>query len=283
MNISFPLRMRSLVAFCFLMPLGALQAFPPAPHHVIYGMVRNELGHPLPATGAKIIFETASGVRITANITAEEEPGVNYRLVIPMDSGLTTDPYKPHALQPTVPFRIKVQVGQATYIPIEMSGDFASLGVPAGSARINLTLGVDSDNDGLPDAWERWLIAMLGDGSTLASIAPLNDSDKDSITDYSEYIAGTYAFDPTDGFTLKVVGVGHDGPLIDILTIRGRAYSIYETADFVHWAPVQFRLATSGSNTPPLNAYHAPEARTLRIQVVTPGTHAARFFKARVD
>ena len=34
------------------------QTFPPAPHHVIYGLVRNEYGEPLSMSGAQIIFET---------------------------------------------------------------------------------------------------------------------------------------------------------------------------------------------------------------------------------
>ncbi|MDB4777698.1 hypothetical protein OAH08_05025, partial [Verrucomicrobia bacterium] len=37
-------------------------AYPPAPHHLLTGMVRDELGNPLTIESAEIIFEAASGV-----------------------------------------------------------------------------------------------------------------------------------------------------------------------------------------------------------------------------
>src|SRR5262249_58451680 len=45
----------------------------------------------------------------------------------------------------------------------------------------------DLDNDGLPDYWER---QYFGDTSGL----PINDSDRDGVSDYQEFVAGT---DPT--------------------------------------------------------------------------------------
>src|SRR4051794_33089261 len=82
-----------LSTFCFLLCLSSL-AFPPAPSHVIYGEVRDEYGLPLSVSNAQIIFDPTNGVQITTTIVPDMEPGVNYRLTLPMDSGIAPDPYK---------------------------------------------------------------------------------------------------------------------------------------------------------------------------------------------
>src|SRR4029434_45759 len=130
---------------------------------------------------------------------------VNYRLEVPMDSGTAPDLYQPTALRPFFQYRLKVVIGQTVYLPIEMGGHFAQSGQPSQKTRIDLTLGVDSDGDGLPDAWEQALIAIYG--GTLDSVWPQDDADGDGISNLDEYLAGTYAFDPSDGFRLTLTGV----------------------------------------------------------------------------
>jgi len=133
------------------------QAFPPAPSHVIYGQVRDEFGLPLTLADAQIIFtvestNVANRTEITGIITPDLESDVNYRLNLPMDSLTKPDLYKPTALMPAAPFRLRVKIGNSTYLPMEMAANFANLGKPAQTTRIDLTLGVDANNDGLPDA-----------------------------------------------------------------------------------------------------------------------------------
>ena len=41
--------------FAFLCLLSVLRAFPPAPHHTIEGMVRDELGNPLAGADTRAI------------------------------------------------------------------------------------------------------------------------------------------------------------------------------------------------------------------------------------
>ena len=48
---------------------------------------------------------------------------------------------------------MKVQIGASVYLPMEMMIS-QPIGQPAGVTRLDLTLGVDSDGDGMPDAWE---------------------------------------------------------------------------------------------------------------------------------
>ena len=253
------------------------RAFPPAPNHTFYGSVRDEMGDPLVITNAVVILETSTGVQLKTKAVPYLAPGQNYRLAVPMDAGLTTDAYKPTALKPLVSFRMKVVIGATTYLPMELHGNYANLGKPAQRTHLDLTLGEDSDNDGLPDAWERALIDMLGGGLTLAEIKPGDDADGDGLTNLQEYQAGTYAFDPADGLRLEPVGLSAGRPLLDFLAIRGRTYTLLGSADLKTWVSVEFRFTDSAAGAAPLSSYPATDVRIAHVEVVLPAGQAAAF------
>jgi len=271
------------LAGLFLSP-ASLRAFPPSPPHVIYGMVRNEMGQPIALANSQIILTTTNGVQITGSLATNPDPSVNYRLTIPLDAGISADLYKPTALRPLVGFRIQVKIGQTVYLPMQMTGNFLNLGKPAQSTRLDLTLGEDSDGDGLPDAWERLLLSMLG-GGTLADIRPGDDSDGDGISNLDEYLAGTYAFDPTDGFRLALVGGTTAAPLLEFLAITGRTYTLQSSTNLTTWTPVQFRIPAVGAGAPLQPSYRATDVRLLQVEpALPPGVPATSyFFKAQVN
>ncbi len=285
MKLSFrpiPRWLAAAIGIAWMAP-APVQAFPPAPHHHIFGMVRNEYGEPLNVPDARIIFEAANGVQISESIVLGIEPGLNYGLDVSMDSGIASDIYKPTALQPTLPFRIRVRIGQTVYLPIEMVGDYAHLGEPAESTRIDLTLGVDADNDGLPDDWERLLIGQLG-GGTLEDIRPGDDSDGDGISNLDEYLAGTFAFDPEGGFRLAMVPRASAPPLLEFTVIKPRTYTVLASTDSTTWSPVHFRIPDEGPAGSTHSHYVASDVRILRVEPVDPRANptASRFFKVQV-
>ena len=151
-----------------------LQAFPPAPHHTFQGMLRDEYGRPITWEEAQIFFETANGEIINGQAGEVLLPGVNYRMKVPMDAGTTRELYQPFAMKADMPFNIHVKVGLKTYLPIEMMGSIKKIGQPGVITPLDLTLGEDTDGDGLPDAWER---ALLGNGRMLGGINPNDDND----------------------------------------------------------------------------------------------------------
>ena len=255
-------RIGNLLAALLLWPLFAV-GFPPTPDHVIYGLVRDELGTPLGAANAEVILTASSGAVIRTDLVPNLKPGMNYRLRVPLDSGLTADRYKPSALEPTVPFRLSVKIGEISYLPIEMGGNYERLGDPAKETQLDLTLGEDLDGDGLPDAWER---ALLRAGQTLSDVTPDGDTDNDGMTDFEEYLAGTYAFDARDGFRLKIVGVNEGWPVLEFTAIRGRTYSIHRSFDFENWEPVSFRVEGADRDEPAQRRYQANDVRLLRVE-----------------
>jgi len=247
-------------------------------------MVRDEMGEPLSLLGAQVILETTNGSPVQTVISPGLEPGVNYEMQVPMDSGIGPDLYKSSALTTSSSFRLKVLVGNTVYLPLEMVGDLSLLGQPAERTRIDLTLGEDADGDGLPDAWERAMISALGGNLTLADIRPGDDSDGDGLSNLNEYLAGTYAFDPSDGFVLTLTKIDANNSMVEFLAIRGRTYSVVVSSDLKVWSPAGFTIPAESPSPPIRQSYVANDFGILKLTIPhATGSAATRFVKAVVQ
>jgi hypothetical protein len=259
---------------------GVLLAFPPAPHHLVHGLVRDEQGNPLDDPKAQVLLEVGGTTVSKAGVSSVADIEGNYRLAIPLDSGVTAQRYKPTAQLPAVPFRMRVKIGNVTYVPIHMNGVASLVTKAGGLSRVDLTLGEDLDGDGMPDAWERTLMAASGGTKTLADIRPGGDDDGDGMSNLEEYLAGTYAFDPEDGFTLAIRGVEAGRSQLEFTAIRGRTYTIEASSDMKSWSPVNFQVGTN----PEQGLYVATDVRPVRVTVgpAADGGEVPRFFKVMV-
>jgi hypothetical protein len=269
-----------LIALCALITATA-SAYPPAPFHRIYGTVRDEHGHALGSEQGSVILSGTGGLEIARAVT---DPVVgadlNYNVNVPMDSGTTALLYEVNALRPLLPFTIRVVIGGVSYVPIQAISAF-NIGNPAGQTRIDLTIGVDSDNDGLPDSWEQELIDqdMTGRLHTLADVRPGDDLDGDGFTNLQEYIAGTYALDGSDRLELKVIEANGTFTRLRFLAITGRTYRVTSTARIgVPFVEQPFALTPTGDN---VLFYQAPGVE-YRDVFVRPGA-AKYFFKLQVQ
>jgi hypothetical protein len=266
-----------LLVCASLLITSVCQAFPPAPPHTIYGMVRDEWGNPLAFQDAEIVMLTASGATLQTDVALQPDDGVNYTLKTPMDSGITYDAYKPTALKPYAQFLLKVKVGNQVFLPIEMNGVIGELGLPGKATRLDLTLGVDSDGDGLPDAWERALIQSLAGLNSLQDVDPNADSDKDGLSNLQEYLAGTYAFDPENGLSLEIVGFNEGRPLVDFTAIRGRSYEIQTSSDLKNWSTTVFTIPAEGEAAPLRDNYKSQDVRKVRVELHSEASGGAFF------
>ena len=148
-----------VAALAFILSINSSYAFPPAPHHTFQGLLRDEHGRPITwENNSKIIFESNNGSKIASEAGKIISPGINYVVHVPMDSGTISGLYKPYAMLANMPFNIIVQIGNKSYLPIEMIGEIKKIGLPGQTTNLDLTIGEDSDGDGLPDAWERALL-----------------------------------------------------------------------------------------------------------------------------
>ncbi len=265
--------------FAFILPHSTfiLSAFPPALPHTIYGMARDEYGNPL-ANNATITLTTTSGVSIACKVGPGLEPGVNYRLVIPMDAAVRSDFYKPVALQATVPFRLRVTINSATFLPLEMSGDASLLGQPGKQTRMDLTLGEDSNSNGLPDAWERAMIAARGWKVNLTDLNPNTSMGANGATLLQEYVAGTYGFEDGTGLNLAIARVQAGIPVLEFFAVRGRSYTIVGSTNLKTWTALPFRPLLPDADSEPINTYLSPDVRLLQVVVPAPASGAVPLF-----
>lgn len=271
------------VGLALLAGSGWARAYPPAPHHMIIGMVRDEMGHPLEASGARVVLETQEGVRYVGQIAPSRRAGVNYQLSLPLDSQATSDLYRTTALRPGASFRISVAINGKLYLPIEMRGALASLGRPTMVTRLDLTLGEDADGDGLPDAWQRALARRLGLGAN--QIRPGDDPDGDGLTNREEYLAGTYAHDPAEGFALTLERLADGRRAMAFLAVPGRTYTVQGSEDLQDWQSVEFQeisTGSPGSTGAPGWTLQTSDVRTVRVQALAE-EREVRFYRLMVE
>jgi hypothetical protein len=252
-----------------LLALSA-RAYPPAPFHVIYGVVRDDYGTPLMSSQVQVVLETPTGVQLATRISSGLAPGVNYRLEVPMDSGITADIYQPTALIIAAQFKIYVVIGQVTNVPVQMTGSFSALGQPARQTRIDLTLGVDSNGDGIPDSWELAYLAALGSNLTLPQLSANRVIGPSGLTVMQEFLAGYYPYDPADTFVLRLVSVSGGSPVLEFTGITGHSYSVLGSSDLRTWIPLSFRLPSEGPNGPQHAFYSASAVGTVQMQALQP-------------
>ncbi len=273
---------KAVTGLGILILASPLVAFPPAPAHTIKGAVRDQFGNPLTGEGATAILEAVSGATLTTPVQFGLQPGVNYRFEVPMDAGLTPDSYNRNALNPQAPFTLMVVIGATVYLPIEMMGNLESLGEPGGLTVINLTLGVDADGDGIPDAWEEVLIqsGVYGPSATIEDVGADDDSDGDGLSNFAEYIAGTYAFDPTDVFSLEIADVNEERYLLMFLAIRGRSYNIESSLlQDSNWETTEFTVDDGSSEPQALDSYAASSVEIVRVRIERKLGEDSRFFR----
>ncbi len=267
-----------LPALLLLLTAGHALAYPPAPFHRIYGIVRDDHGNPFAASDGQVILSGAGGTEIVRGPTDPSVGvGINYHLSVPMDTGVLDQLYTVSALRPAYPFTIRVLRGSTSYVPLQMVGTTWNLGAPAESTRIDLTLGVDSDGDGLPDAWENEMIR--GDESgrlkNLADVKPDEDFDGDGLTNREEYIAGTYAMDSTDGLFLRIESVSNGVAKLRFLAIAKRTYRVKSSTDLKSFAGQPFSLRADA--TGPTNAWLATSTTLLDIYVAVGSAPSKQF------
>lgn len=270
----------TLAAYSFTAYL--VKAAPPAPSFTIYGAVRDDHGNPVGTSIGTIVLSRPTGEELLRSPSDRSlGVGINYNLHVPMDAGTTPALYKPTAMFTAQPFVIHVVINGVTYTPIEMQGANWTAGLPGATARIDLTLGPSSSNDGLPDAWKQDLINSDTTGRlrTLADIRPGDDLDGDGFSNLQELIAGTNPLDRSDSPALSIISVANGIAHLQFLAIRGRTYHITSTTDFVTWTLQPFSTDSSGAN--PVSYRVEPDGQLLDVYV--PVGPSVGFFKLYVE
>lgn len=241
------------VTSCALLPL---HAFPPAPFHTIYGDVRDEQGVLVPASGAAVVMSQGGVQRMREPLTAIQGADFNYQLRMRIDMGRSlTASYSSLVVSTASNYSLAIDIGGVFYHPIEITATPPTVGAPADRLRLNLTLGVDSDGDGLPDAWEESQLYQAGllpgdDGWDLSLLDRDGDFDKDGLSNWLEYLAGTYAADASSTIRLEIKEKSGNNVRLETYAIFGKSYTVESSTDLKTWAIAPFSLTDPSAGTP---------------------------------
>lgn len=274
---------RWALAILALATLSRLGAFPPNPHYTIFGVVRDQVGATLNVDGAVIVLLNNNVEIGRAPVRSSVAGDSNYELNIRIDqTRASTRVYTNKAVPANGLYSLYVELNGEKFFPIEVAGNLRA-GNGGERVRLDLTLGADANHDGLPDAWQEWVLYQAGrtpggPGWDINLITKEGDFDGDGISNYLEYIAGTFAGDATERFELKIVGKSETTVAFEFYAITGKVYTIEESADLKTWTTASFSLTAGAVGS---KFYRAPAVGVSRGYVATtPGT--SRFYRLTV-
>ncbi|MDE2642310.1 MAG: hypothetical protein OSB55_06100 [Verrucomicrobiota bacterium] len=248
------LPMVRLILLLLVLTQPSLHAFPPAPYYTIHGDVRDQYGLLIPAGGSTVLGFQGGKEMMRQALTSVSGADYNYLIRMRMDMlRPSTAAYSSKAMTLGGVYTLAVEIGGEILYPIEMASR-PSVGSPGARRRLDLTLGIDSDGDGLPDAWEESQLHHAEirpgiNGWDLSLIDRDGDFDKDGISNFNEYIAGTYASDASSALALKIKEQLGDFVRFEFYAIYGKSYILEASSDLQNWSAVSFSLAAPVSET----------------------------------
>jgi hypothetical protein len=143
------------------------------------------------------------------------------------------------------------------------------VGAPT-AAQPNISNPLDTNGDGLPDAWQIHYFGSI----TSPDARPDADPDHDGLNNLQEYLAGTDPTDPTSVFKFAAVNQVSPGVLqLQWLSATNRFYTLLDSSDISALIPAFNPLASNILATPPVNTYLVTNA----------SPQSAHFYRLRVQ
>lgn len=261
---------------------SGLMAGPPVPSFSIYGSVRDVDGRPLASGEAYLSVLNSAELEITRT---PSDPaigtGINYELAMPMDSGIDGERYKPNSLRTGEAFSVRVLIDNESYVPSAAGVASFAAGTPGTASKYDLTLGEDTDKDGLPDDWERAYLLDNVQFTDISQINPGDDPDGDGLTNFQEFLAGTNPFDPSSLVEFEIVNKRNGYVQLSFPAERGRSYLFMSSVNLKDWAVQRVAMKPGDQNLAGLLL--AADSETLSVYVpLIPGTREL-FFRLHVQ
>ena len=279
-TITHQLRRVLTVVGLLFVSMQAARAFPPAPYYTIFGTVRDESGQVLAEEGARVILLKGNDIVLQTPVTGTVIMDQNYELRIPIDMlRPSTTLYRESAVVARSGYLIAIEFNGQRFYPVGTAGSLTS-GGGGERERFDFSMGDDSDNDGLPDAWEEWQLISCNippgpAGYDLTLLTAAGDLDKDGVSDRDEYIQGTYA---CDGGSSMIIEFKENTPLItrfEFGVVAGRLYRLQRSTNLVTWSAVPMSVGQPGF---PSEAFLASDTLNVSAWVI-PGPEQRVFYR----
>lgn len=275
----FALLLLTLPGWGLVCGLPPARAGLPQPMCVYYGQARDGFGQPYLAN-ADVILRRGTNEIARHTINGSLSPGVNFALYAHLDDGRSAQDYSPRALHSGD--RVSIFVRDATGEQVIMENQTVPpVGPPGELVLINATAAEDADGDGLPDSWERELIAWSGGWlQTLEEVRGEDDFDGDGMSNWQEYRAGTFAFLDYDCFYVEYLGAASNRLSMTFLSVPGKVYSACATTNLTPavWTPCPFSFTAAG---PP--QFIAAEGNGDWLSFFVPMDAEPRYFRLVVE
>jgi len=274
----------NVIIVCIFSFLFNGNCYPPAPHHIIEGLVRNEQGVPIISDSIEVLAVSEDAKTVSTKVGDVYKPGVNYSIKIPMESNAGVNLFKTISFRKNLNFSLKIKINEKLYVPIEMIGNTSKMGMPGETTYLDLTIGEDADGDGLPDAWERNIASLFG--KNINQINPNDDSDGDGLSNIQEYISGSYAFDKNDGVLINITNITDKYVDFEFLVITGRTYSIEASSDLNEWKKMKFNYSPENLDEELNDYFISSKVQNVKISIPRDSlpfsSSESYFFKLRV-
>jgi hypothetical protein len=293
-NLRRKLSRKFMIPAIIALLVSRLSAFPPAPFYTLFGMVRDENGQSLRVDGAEVIFYEGTTEVLRTSILEAGRFEQNYQIRLPMDMLRPgTKDYTERAVATGSGFTLGVTLSNVVYYPIEMSAA-RLVGKPGQRVRLDLNLGIDSDGDGIPDAWEQSQLYAGGiapvDGDwDLSRINRDGDFDGDGTSNWNEYVAGTYATESTSYLNLRITATLASHVRLKFFGIYGKVYSLESSSDLKTWTPAGIFLRDPESTDsddvadPPVAQEFLDATATGFVDVYSPSEAAtSKYYRLKV-
>ncbi len=208
----------SVALMCMRSPLHAEL---PAPDNILYGTI-TLASRTLTAADSNVVVEArrTAGGAVLASYRLGSDAGLGgfYRLKIPLEElAPASDSPEASVVGDSLVLVVRNQSGVQLQLPYQIP--------ERGHAqRLDFGTGVlDSDNDGLPDAWELAIFGNLGQNGT-------GDPDGDGVNNLGEFTTGTNPADGTGVFRLSIARSGPVNRLVSFfaVTASGAGYTGYD-------------------------------------------------------
>ena len=279
------MRFALLLMLSACLAAGWLQAFPPAPFYTLYGTVRDQVGQSINADNSYIVLLKGNVEIGRTLISSDTQLDQNYEMRIRIDQNRGgTTMYSDSAIVAQGAFSLLVELNGEKFYPIEVAGTLTA-GKGGERVRLDLNLGEDLDHDGLPDIWEAWQLYQAGyypddNGNWPVNLLDKNgDFDHDGLSNWQEYLAGTFAGDATERFILQIKEKTASQVRLEFFAITGKRYTIERSTDMKTWARVPF---TAGTATDAGEIYEAADVSILPAFVTPAAGGAKEFYRLTV-